>query len=138
MSIPVGGGGGGSGALGLGSGGGSLLRRCDRIAELVEACERTELLEDEAGTCVKPSPVGEMGESLDCVVAEVDREGDEYMAGAGPALLERLGEVAISAEDAPLLIAVVMDGVCAPTASDSGRRGLNSSQGRVSSGEAGT
>lgn len=39
--------------------------------------------------------------------------------------------------DAPFRTAVAMDGACAPTVSDSGRRGLNSSQGRVSSGEAG-
>lgn len=73
-------GGGGSGVLGLGRGGGSLLSRLDRKAELAELCERTELFEDDAGTCVKPSPVGEMGESLDCVVAEVDRDGDASMA----------------------------------------------------------
>jgi hypothetical protein len=87
----------------------------------------------------KPRPVGEAGESEACMEAELEREGEgralDVRSGGSVVELLRLVGV-LSSEGVERWRRAKLGVACLPglsSSSESGSRGLNSSQGRVSS-----
>ena len=105
--------------------------------------ERYDAADGYPGGVEKPSPVGDLGESLDSREAELEREGDgriPAVAVGSVAMLLWLADALISDETAWWWRS---EKACAggrsglSSSSLSGKTGLNSSQGRVSSTDGG-